>query len=278
MARNPSLINFSVEFQPLNLQLGVKDIRNRLVSSAEVLVESGGLRQRTTTDLNGCVSAVARPGVISTLCVTRRGYLPLTQKFILVNQAQLQDPTKNLFLFVMDPNDQPLPGSRVTVQSFSQSLTEIANAQGLVETDYIPARENLLNIRSAGYGPVDEIIPAFTKPSCGNSAYRAIPVFTLNRLAAYVILQPGPASIGTPFTLQVEARDENGDLMTDLEADVTVRTTGNARLANNGLVDIQAGRGTINILNTTAETVTLTLEDTEGVGLDVSSTVDLTFS
>lgn len=278
MARKPILYNFSAEFQPFNLQLGVKDISNQLITDTEIIIESAGIRHRTKTDLNGCVSGVAQPGVVSTLCVNRRGYIPLAQKFILVNQAQLRDPNKNLFLFLYDSDGEPVSDGQVIVHSFQQSISTLSNPVGLIETDYIPGIENILSFRKGGFSPIDEIIPAFSKTSCGNAGYRAVPVFTLERVDAFVLLDPGPAIVNTPTTIQVEARRANGDLITDLETDVTVKTTGNALLANNGRVDISQGVGQITILNFQQETVTLTLEDTEGTGLDVSSSLDLTFS
>jgi hypothetical protein len=53
-------------------------------------------------------------------------------------------------------------------------------------------------------------------------------------------------------------------------------TTGSA--TGGGSVDIVSGVGSIAINDTVAETVTLTLSDTQGTGLNVSSTQDVVFT
>lgn len=53
--------------------------------------------------------------------------------------------------------------------------------------------------------------------------------------------------------------------------------TGSAIVASLGLVNITNGLGTINVTNTVAETVQLTLSDSQATGNDVSSTQDVIF-
>ncbi len=92
----------------------------------------------------------------------------------------------------------------------------------------------------------------------------------------FVILPAGPVQIGTPATVTVEATDDAGNIDTTYENDVTLHVTGSATGA--GLVNIVNGVGTLTLNDMVAETVTLSLTDSEGTGLDVSSTGSLLFS
>ncbi|MDD3531156.1 MAG: hypothetical protein PHV99_00985 [Candidatus Pacebacteria bacterium] len=91
-----------------------------------------------------------------------------------------------------------------------------------------------------------------------------------------VILPPASVQVGTPAIVTVEAQDENGNVDTTIVSGVTLRTDGSATGA--GLVTMTNGVGTISLSDTVAETVTLSLSDTQSTGLDVSSTQSLLFS
>ena len=92
----------------------------------------------------------------------------------------------------------------------------------------------------------------------------------------FVILDPTDGTVDAPITVTVDALD-NGDLKdVDYTLDVTLVTDGSATGA--GLVDIVAGTGSLDISDQVAETVTVSLLDTEGTGLDVSSTQDVVFA
>jgi hypothetical protein len=82
--------------------------------------------------------------------------------------------------------------------------------------------------------------------------------------------------IQTPIPVTVQAEDQYGNVVTSENRNVTLVTTGSATGA--GLVDIQNGVGTRNINDAVPETVTLSLSDTEGTGLNVTSTQDVVFS
>ena len=91
-----------------------------------------------------------------------------------------------------------------------------------------------------------------------------------------MILDPTDGTVDAPITVTVDALD-NGDLKdVDYTLDVTLVTDGSATGA--GLVDIVAGTGSLDISDQVAETVTVSLLDTEGTGLDVSSTQDVVFA
>ena len=91
----------------------------------------------------------------------------------------------------------------------------------------------------------------------------------------FVILDPPDGPVGTPITVTVQAQDGSGTVITSENRDVTLVTTGSA--TGGGLVDIQNGVGTRDINDAVPETVTLSLSDTQGTGLDVSSTQTVDF-
>ena len=91
-----------------------------------------------------------------------------------------------------------------------------------------------------------------------------------------VILPVASVQIGTPASVTIEARDDNGNIDTTIQSGVTLVSTGSVTGA--GLVTLVNGVGTKSLQDTAAETVTLSLSDTQNTNLDVSSTQDLTFS
>lgn len=91
----------------------------------------------------------------------------------------------------------------------------------------------------------------------------------------FFIVNPNDSIVGTPVTVTIEARRGN-DVDTNYQNDVTLVTNGSA--TDGGLVDIVNGVGTITINDLVAETVTLSLSDTQATGLDTSSIQDVIFS
>ena len=91
----------------------------------------------------------------------------------------------------------------------------------------------------------------------------------------FVISNPDDGVINTPVTITVRALKTNNKVDADYQDDVTLVTSGSA--TGGGLVDIVNGVGAIEINDSVAETVVLSLLDTEGTGLDVSSTQDVVF-
>ena len=92
----------------------------------------------------------------------------------------------------------------------------------------------------------------------------------------FVILPAGPVLVGTPAIVTVQAQDNAGNVDTTIQSGVMLSATGAATGA--GLVTMVNGVGTLVLSDATAETVTLSLSDTEHTGLNVSSTRPLTFS
>lgn len=92
----------------------------------------------------------------------------------------------------------------------------------------------------------------------------------------FFIERPIDDIVGTPVTVTVHAHTSNNKIDTTFEQDVTLVTSGGA--TGGGLVNIVHGVGSRDISDALAETVTLSLLDTEATGLDVSDTAQLTFS
>ena len=92
----------------------------------------------------------------------------------------------------------------------------------------------------------------------------------------FVILNPGNGTADAPVTVTIQAQDGSGNLDTSYQTGVTLNTSGSAIGA--GLVTIVNGVGTMNISDTAAESVTLSLTDSQSTGLDVSSSQNIVFS
>lgn len=91
-----------------------------------------------------------------------------------------------------------------------------------------------------------------------------------------MILQPDTVQVGTAAAVTVEAQDNSGNIDTTNQSAVTLLASGSATGA--GVVIMVNGVGSKQLQNTVAETVTLSLSDTQNTGLDVSSTKELIFS
>ena len=111
----------------------------------------------------------------------------------------------------------------------------------------------------------------------GTGATGTSAAFTVVATATkFVILPPASGTVGTPTIITVQAQKPDGSVDTNYQQDVTLHATGSA--TGGGVVDIVNGVGTIHISDTVAETVTLSLIDSQGTGLDVSSTQPLAFA
>ncbi|KKL20023.1 hypothetical protein LCGC14_2459610, partial [marine sediment metagenome] len=101
-------------------------------------------------------------------------------------------------------------------------------------------------------------------------------LFSPGPATQFVILDPADSTAGTATTVTVQALDTNNNVDTSYGTGVTLVAGGSA--TGGGLVDIVSGVGTLSINDTVAETVNLTLTDSEGTGLTVSSTQNVVFS
>ncbi len=92
----------------------------------------------------------------------------------------------------------------------------------------------------------------------------------------FVIINPTDNVVGHTVTVTVQAQDVNNNVITAYNNNVTLVTSGSA--AGAGLVNIVNGVGTLDITDQTAETVNLSLSDTQSTGLNVSSAQDVIFA
>ena len=92
----------------------------------------------------------------------------------------------------------------------------------------------------------------------------------------FVIVDPADGTVDAPIAITVQAQDNAGNIDATYQSDVTLNATGSA--TGEGLVDIVNGAGSLNISDTVAETVNLSLSDTQSTELDISSVQSVVFS
>ncbi len=92
----------------------------------------------------------------------------------------------------------------------------------------------------------------------------------------FIIVSDNTALTGSPLTVVVRAVNNNGDIDTTYQHDVTLNASGGA--TGGGLVDIINGVGQIIINDSNEETINLTLSDTAHTGLNVSDSQSVVFS
>ena len=114
----------------------------------------------------------------------------------------------------------------------------------------------------------------------GNSNYNAAPnvdqSFNIIQAAVkFVILPATNITVDAPALITVQAQKPDNSVDTNYQQDVTLNTTGSA--TGVGLVNIINGVGTLNVSDTVAETITLSLTDSQSTGLDVTSTQPVIF-
>ncbi len=103
-------------------------------------------------------------------------------------------------------------------------------------------------------------------------------VFAHGATSKFVILNPADGTVDAAITVTVQLQDQYGNIVSsgdDKDKDVTLNTSGNA--TGGDVVSISSGTGTRDISDQTAQTVNLTLEDSQETGFNVSSTQDVVF-
>jgi len=109
-----------------------------------------------------------------------------------------------------------------------------------------------------------------------NVASATTDVAALGPATKFIIIDPTDSTVGTAVTVTVQAQRADDSINTSYQSDVTLITSGSA--TGWGIVDIANGVGTIQINDAVAETVTLSLSDTQGTGLNVDSSQQVVFS
>src|SRR5438046_2808619 len=104
-------------------------------------------------------------------------------------------------------------------------------------------------------------------------------MFGQGAASKFVILNPADGTVDAPITVTVQLQDQFGNVVSsglDKDKDVTLNTTGSA--TGGGLVDIVNGVGTKSLSDQVAQTVNLSLSDSQGTTFNVSSVQDVVFA
>jgi hypothetical protein len=94
----------------------------------------------------------------------------------------------------------------------------------------------------------------------------------------FVISDTIPTTVGANASVEIKAKDNAGNVDDSYNGSVSLNTTSpSGSVSPGGIVIITNGIGSINIIDTKAELTSLSLEDTSGSGLNVSSTNNINF-
>lgn len=160
---------------------------------------------------------------------------------------------------------------------FGTTLTAVQSAsrndapfkQNQTGNMYMPGDPNPLTAGMRYFWRID------TVDSLGGTTKGNVFQFDTTLATGFLILNPADRPIGTPTNVTIRAQTGGGNLVSTVNASVTLNLSGSA--TGGGLVNLVNGQAVVAIDDFTPETVTLTLEDTEFTGLDVSSTQDVIF-
>ena len=211
-------------------------------------------------------------------------------KFLLNDPGNMSTGTRLGYTVTRKDQFDNLVTSGITLAYLYSSSTATTTAFYTVATGGAPVNEATVNDGSSSSDfwyydqtPGSWLVTASDSASTPNGntgitdAVDSVTVSAIPIVATrFVILSPTAVQVGTAATVTVEAQDANGNIDTTIQSGVTLFATGSATGA--GLVTLFNGVGTKTILDTTAETVTLSLSDTQSTHLDVSSTQSLVFS
>ncbi|MGA2417678.1 MAG: dockerin type I domain-containing protein [Candidatus Staskawiczbacteria bacterium] len=168
-------------------------------------------------------------------------------------------------------------GFTLTVNGTNFISSSVVNFAGSARaTTYVSSTQVTAAILTSDLTTAGTFNITVTNPTPGGGTSNA-QVLTVNpAISKFVIINPTDGTVDAPITVTVQAQRTDNSIDTSYQQDVTLVASGSATGA--GLVDIINGVGTKNISDTVAETVNLSLSDTQGTGLNVSSTQDVVFS
>ncbi|MFA6495464.1 MAG: YDG domain-containing protein, partial [Candidatus Paceibacterota bacterium] len=112
-------------------------------------------------------------------------------------------------------------------------------------------------------------------PTPGGGTSNAQTFVVAHAATQFVILPSLAGTVDASTTVTVQAQKANGSVDTTYQDDVTLNATGSA--TGEGLVNIVDGVGVLSLRDTVAETVHLTLADSQSTGLAVTSSQDIVF-
>lgn len=158
--------------------------------------------------------------------------------------------------------------SLTNVQNATRASAEFKQNQGTLT--YSPGAAVALLANTNYFWRIDEV------DTLGGTTKGVVWQFSTTLATKFVIIDPPDTPINTPVAVTVQAQDASNNVVANFEADVTLVLSGSA--TGGGLVNIVNGVGTINIQNTVAEAVTISLTDSQATGLNVTSTQSITFT
>ena len=165
-------------------------------------------------------------------------------------------------------------GNVITINT--NSSTQVHNlvkvGGGVISSDYLNIQHSVATPSSTWYAGTNSTNNQ-SVATAGSGWNFSAPVSLATK---FMILNPTDDVVGNTITVTVQAQDDNSSIVTTYNSDVTLLVSGSA--TGGGLVDIINGVGTISISDQVAETVSLTLSDTQETGLDVTSTETVVFS
>lgn len=104
-------------------------------------------------------------------------------------------------------------------------------------------------------------------------------VFAVGAANKIVMEDPTDGTVDNPITVSVQVQDQYGNPNTNFSGKVKLNVDSpTASVAGSGLINISSGVGKITVSNSKVEMVNLTMADTQGTGLNVSSTQDVYFA
>ena len=170
------------------------------------------------------------------------------------------------------------PQFTLTVNGTNFRTNSIVNWNGSARaTTYISATQLTATILASDITSQGTASVTVFNPTPGGGTSNA-QTFTITVITPtkFVILPPTNGTVDAPITVTIEAQNNAGTVAATYQQDVTLLKSGSA--TGGGLVNIINGVGTTTVSDMVAETVHLSLSDTQGTGLDVSSTQDVIFA
>ncbi len=168
---------------------------------------------------------------------------------------------------------QDAGGNTITTYNNDVSLQVTGSATGFGLVDIINGT-GVINISDTVSQTVTLSLQDTNSTGLNTTSTQSV-LFAAGAPSKFVIVNPVDGTIDSPILVQVKATDQYGNKVLTYQNDVTLNTTGSA--SGGGLVFITNGEGSLNISDTVAETVNLSLSDTQSTGLNVSSTQNVIF-
>ncbi len=236
------------------------------VRTQSVTLSGSGLAQTITATKTGDGAVVGTSGAFD---LNPNGLDHFTIGAI--SSPQVAGTSFNISITAKDVTDVAYTAFTGTVDVSSSNCT-LSSGSGTTGSFVNGALTRSVTFSGTGTCTIAVIKTGSTETGTSNS-------FTLSgngTATKFVILQPANGTTDGSVAVTVQVQDASGNVVsTDSSSAVTVNTTGAA--TGGGVVSMTNGAGVINISDHTAQSVTLSLTDTTGSGLDVTSTKSFTF-